>query len=92
MKTIKITKDKIKTQVDAVKWHLSNYGHITSLEAIKHYGATRLASIIFNLKEEGYNIQTTDIEYVTRFGRKTTIAKYLYFKQKPQYEQQILWG
>ena len=44
MKTIKITKDKIKTQVDAVKWHLSNYGHITRLEAIKHYGATRLAS------------------------------------------------
>mgnify|MGYP003151284043 FL=1 len=91
MKTITITKDKIKTQTDAVKWHLLNYGHITSLEAINQYGATRLASIIFNLKEEGYNIQTTDLKFITRFGRKTTIAKYIYFKPKRQYEQ-LIWG
>ena len=51
MKTIKITKEEIKTQTDAIKWHLKNYGHITSLEAIREYGATRLASIIFNLKK-----------------------------------------
>ena len=30
MKTIKITKDQVKTQKDAIKWHLKNYGHITS--------------------------------------------------------------
>jgi len=35
MKTIKITKEQIKTGKDAIKWHLKNYGHITSLEAIQ---------------------------------------------------------
>ena len=92
MKTITITKDKIKTQTDAIKWHLKNYGSITSLEAINEYGATRLASVIFNLKEMGYNIHSTDLEFITRFGRKTTIAKYLYMKPTPIYEQKIIWG
>jgi len=92
MKTIKITKDQIKTGKDAIKWHLKNYGHITSLEAIREYGVTRLASIIWYLKEEGYNIHSEDIKKTTRFGRTTTIAKYLYFKPKPQYEQKLIWG
>tara|TARA_R100000734_G_C3313648_1_gene105009 strand:+ start:1664 stop:1942 length:279 start_codon:yes stop_codon:yes gene_type:complete len=92
MKTINITKDQIKTGKDAIKWHLKNYGHITSLEAIREYGVTRLASIIWYLKEEGYNIHSEDIKKTTRFGRTTTIAKYLYFKPKPQYEQKLIWG
>tara|TARA_R110000787_G_scaffold12075_1_gene39531 strand:+ start:211 stop:489 length:279 start_codon:yes stop_codon:yes gene_type:complete len=92
MKIIKITKDEIKTQTDAIKWHLKNYGSITSLEAINQYGATRLASIIFNLKENGYAIHSTDLEFTTRFGRKTTISKYLYFKPTPIYEQKMIWG
>ncbi len=92
MKTIQITKEQIKTGKDAIKWHLKNYGHITSLEAIREYGVTRLASIIWYLKEEGYNIHSEDIKKTTRFGRTTTIAKYLYFKPKPQYEQKLIWG
>ena len=92
MKTIKITKDQIKTGKDAIKWHLKNYGHITSLEAIREYGVTRLASIIYYLKEEGYNIHSEDAKKTTRFGRTTTIAKYLYFKPKPQFEQKLIWG
>ena len=89
MKTIKITKDQIKTGKDAIKWHLKNYGHITSLEAIREYGVT---SIIYYLKEEGYNIHSEDVKKTTRFGRTTTIAKYLYFKPKPQFEQKLIWG
>ena len=92
MKTITITENEISSSIDAIKWHLKNYGHITSLEAIREYGATRLASIIFNLKENGYPIHTTDIEFTTRFGRKTTVAKYLYFKPKPTFEQKLIWG
>lgn len=92
MKTIQITQDQIKTGKDAIKWHLKNYGHITSLEAIQQYGVTRLASIIWYLKEEGYNIHSEDVQKITRFGRKTIIAKYLYFKPKPQYEQKSIWG
>jgi hypothetical protein len=92
MKTIKITKEQIKTGKDAIKWHLKNYGHITSLEAIQEYGVTRLASIIWYLKEEGYTIHSEDLRKTTRFGRTTTIAKYLYFKPKPTFEQKVIWG
>jgi hypothetical protein len=92
MKTIKITKEEIKTGKDAIKWHLKNYGSITSLEAIREYGVTRLASIIWYLKEDGYTIHSTDLKKTTRFNRTTTIAKYLYMKPTPIYEQKIIWG
>jgi|TARA_R110000851_G_scaffold76293_1_gene168010 hypothetical protein len=92
MKTITITKEEIKTGKDAIKWHLKNYGHITSLEAIREYGVTRLASIIWYLKEDGYTIHTEDLKKTTRFNRTTTIAKYLYMKPTPIYEQKIIWG
>ena len=92
MKTITITENEITSATDAIKWHLKNYGHITSLQAIKLYGATRLADIIYKLKKQGYNIHKTDVQFTIRFQRKTTVAKYLYFKPKPQYEQKIIWG
>ena len=92
MKIININKEEIKNATDAIKWHLKNYGHITSLEAINQYGVTRLASIIFNLKKDGYTIHSTDLKFTTRFGRPTNISKYLYFKPKPNHEQKLIWG
>jgi len=92
MKRIKITKDQVKTQREAIMWHLKTFGNITSWEAIKEYGATRLSDIIYKLKHEGYNIKTNLIQKQNRFGNKTTIAKYEY-KMPVQYEQQtIIWG
>jgi hypothetical protein len=38
--------------------HLQFHKKITSWEAITKYQATRLAAIIFRLKEEGHNITT----------------------------------
>ena len=42
--------------------HLQEKGSITSWEAITLYRATRLSGIIFNLREEGYNIESKRIE------------------------------
>tara|TARA_B100000965_G_C19210814_1_gene591526 strand:- start:142 stop:420 length:279 start_codon:yes stop_codon:yes gene_type:complete len=92
MKTIKITREQIKTQKDAILWHLKNYGNITSWEAIKEYGATRLSGIIFDLKAEGYPIETNLIDMKTRFGRTTSIARYQYYRPIPEDEQLIIWG
>ena len=58
MKKIDITKDQVKTQREAIMWHLKTYGKITSWEAIKENGATRLYDIIVRLKVEGYKIRT----------------------------------
>ena len=43
---------KKRTQVDIVKDHLDDYGLITSWEAIQEYRITRLASVIYILRNE----------------------------------------
>lgn len=50
------------TKTDKVLKHLQTYKVITSWDAISLYRATRLSSIIFNLKKRGYNI-TTEMKY-----------------------------
>ena len=91
MKTIKITSGEVKSQSDAVLWHLKTYGSITSYEAIKEYGATRLSAIIFNHRKEGYYIDSMPLTKKTRFGRNTTIAKYIYTPPKKEFTQKMLW-
>lgn len=91
MKTIKITEKEVKSQSDAVLWHLKTYGSITSYEAIKEYGATRLSAIIFNHRKEGYNIDSMPLNKKTRFGRNTTIAKYIYTAPPQELIQEMLW-
>ena len=91
MKTIKITSGEVKSQSDAVLWHLKTYGSITSYEAIKEYGATRLSAIIFNHRKEGYNIDSMPLTKKTRFGRNTTIAKYIYTAPPNELIQEMLW-
>ena len=91
MKTIKITESEVKSQSDAVLWHLKTYGSITSYEAIREYGATRLSAIIFNHRKDGYDIESVPLNKKTRFGRNTTIAKYTYLKPAKIFTQKELW-
>ena len=91
MKTITITSSQVKSQSDAILWHLKTYGSITSYEAIKEYGATRLSAIIFNHRKEGYNIDSLPLTKKTRFGRNTTIAKYIYTAPPQELIQEMLW-
>lgn len=57
--------------------HLKEYGSITSLEAIELYGATRLSAIIFNLRKQGFDIETIDLPFTDRFGTKSHYGKYV---------------
>ena len=91
MKTITISQNEVKSQSDAILWHLKNYGSITSYEAIKEYGATRLSAIIFNHRKEGYDIDSMPLTKKTRFGRNTTIAKYIYTAPPQELIQEMLW-
>lgn len=87
MKTIKITEQEVKSQSDAILWHLKIYGSITSYQAIKEYGATRLSAIIFNHRKAGYDITSKPLVKRTRFNRNTTISQYIYVKPPAQYTQ-----
>lgn len=57
--------------------HLQQYGTITSWQAIQQYGATRLASIICNLRKRGYDIDTVTIMDKDRNGNVCQYAKYV---------------
>ena len=67
--------------------YLKNYGSITSLEAIRDLGNTRLSATIYILKDEGYNIETKSQQVATRWTNKdgsrktTTVAKYTLIQQ-----------
>lgn len=65
------------TKTKAVMLHLQEYGSITSWEAIKEYGATRLSAIIYNLRHKyEMNIQNEVIDFTDRFGNKAKYVKY----------------
>lgn len=65
------------SQTKLVLHHLQKHGSITSYDAIKYYGATRLSAIIYDLRhEEGYDIVTDFEKVTTRYGVKTKVARY----------------
>ena len=55
---------------------------ITSKQAFELFGVTRLAAVIYDLRELGYHIDTLIMEGTTRFGEACRYAKYIY-KGKP---------
>ena len=63
--------------------YLKKYGSITSLEAIRDLGNTRLSATIYVLKDEGHSIETEATKVATRWTNKdgsrktTTVAKYI---------------
>ena len=61
---------------DLVLQHLCKYGHITSLEAINLYGATRLSDIIFKLRKSSLNINSKYEKGIDRFGNKIHYVQY----------------
>ena len=67
----------------AIQLHLIEKGSITSWEAIKEYGATRLSAIIYNLRHKyGMNIESETIEFIDRYGSKSSFAKYILKEEK----------
>ena len=67
----------------AILQHLQQFGSITSWEAIKEYGCTRLSAVIYRLRYD-YNldIQTESIDFIDRYGNKSDFAKYVLVKEK----------
>lgn len=90
-KKIKIkTWDEVKTQREAILYHLNNFDCCTSYEVWQKYKITRLASIICNLRKEGYNIETMDVKFKNIFGGSGTFAKYIYHEPIPTFKQSKL--
>lgn len=64
------------TQNERILRHLSDYGSITSLEAMSEYGIMRLASRISDLKKLGYPIIGELETGRNRYGETTRFSRY----------------
>ena len=64
------------THEQRVLEYLKEFGSITSWEAIKEFGATRLSAIIYNLRNKGYNITSRFSSAKNRYGDKVQFAIY----------------
>ena len=72
------------TQEERVIKYIKDFGSISSLDAFKDLGITRLSAVIFNLRRD-YNVSDT-WEYVeNRYGYKVKFKRY-FLDEKPKQE------
>ena len=64
------------TQKEKILQYLIDNGTITTREAFVNLGVTRLASRIWDLRNDGYNIIREMISVKNRDGEKCTVAQY----------------
>ena len=67
---------KKASQNDLVIDYIREYGSITTLEAFRDLGITRLASRIHDLKKAGHEFERETISGRNRFGAKVHFMKY----------------
>lgn len=63
-------------QQERVLNYMSDYGSISSLEAFRDLGVTRLSAVIFNLKRKGVQIKKVKESCKTRYGEPVHFARY----------------
>lgn len=66
-----------KSQTEDILKYMREEGSITSMDAIREFGATRLSAIIFSLREQGYDIETQMEVGKNRYGRTMEYARYI---------------
>jgi hypothetical protein len=67
----------MRGQTLAVLNELKAGNEVTSKSMWEKYGITRLSSLIFSLRTQGYCIHTIMMDGKTRFGDSTKYAKYI---------------
>ena len=78
MKDVVKNRRKEITQYDMVLNYLKVYGKISPLEAYKEFAVLRLSAIIYEMRKDGYNIETKYTTSKNRFGASVTYATYIF--------------
>ena len=63
-------------QSKAIRAYLEEGNTLTSMEAFKMFGCTRLSAKIFNLRQRGYIIDSIPREGVNRYGNDVRFVEY----------------
>jgi hypothetical protein len=56
--------------------YIREFGSITPLDAFKDLGVTRLAAVVFALREDGHDIHKEREHAYNRYGQKVRYARY----------------
>lgn len=64
------------TQENAVIDYMTRFGSITSMDAFMDLGVTRLAAVIFNIKEHGHKVDTEWEATTNRYGNPVSFVRY----------------
>lgn len=64
------------THKDRVLQYIRDFGSITSYEAFRELGVTRLSAVIFSLKKLGYEFKTENEHSKNRYGDKVVFSRY----------------
>lgn len=67
---------KRETQKKIILEHLAMGEKLTPADAFRLTGSTRLSARIYDLRRDGYVINTEMITVCNRFGRTATVAQY----------------
>lgn len=71
----------MRKQMQRVLDYIDEFGSITSLEAFKDLGITRLSAVIFDLRKAGYNIDDKTETQFNRYGEKAHFSRYFIPKE-----------
>ena len=61
---------------ERVLQYILDFGSVSTCQAIKDLGCTRLSAYIYMLKKEGYDIKKETIKFTNRYGEKSYYVKY----------------
>ena len=70
------------TQDERVLEYMQKFGSITTLEAFRDLGITRLSAKIYDLKKQGHVIVDEMIKVKNRFGEEGYVKKYMLAEEK----------
>lgn len=65
------------TQNEIILKHLETYGKITPYQALREYGCLRLGARIWDLRDDGYVIDTKVKKHKNKFGKQVYYAEYI---------------
>lgn len=71
-----MTTASTETHARLILEHLIKFGSITPIEAMAEYGCMRLGARIWDLRDDGIEIETEMVKAKNRFGKDVRYAKY----------------
>lgn len=70
------------SQKQMVLDYIREFGSITPVDAFKDLGVTRLAAVVFALRDEGHDIHKEREHAFNRYGQRVRYARYSFGKDE----------